>query len=974
MLPLLTPTADLIEQIITRVPEGFLPIATIRKHLPHMPHVAKKVQALMMEGKTAYYNNTIYDLTRVRPANLPAYVRRLHPLFPLMLPDGTFPHPTIQTQQAARTAMITPNSALERIFARLDASEGGYGPREALLAQSSDNFTLQSLLDTQMLFEVEGYIFDPLRLGVQSMYAMKNYDQTQIIKQRILDYLLSKEGETAPRDELYEHFGKEHAQQAFSMGGFSDYPVDLPKQGRMIWIRPRGSDPARAIAVAKEAVAVKDEDWLALYETVGEVLRPGAEEGKSYRKHVHNRSYTTTSAAKRLGIRVRLLERALKQRLFTAFNDPEGSDRIPAYQVEAFITDPARLEDLLALETVKLQEIALFLNVSSDTMRRRLRRANIDTQEPRWGLVRGKWDLPHSFIDFRTQLTPKIEAWRAHRDQVRQEAERAETERIESERRQREALRTRLVAAFPTWRHDGRADQRIFLHVGPPNSGKTHDALKALMTAGTGWYLAPLRLLAFEIFDRLNQQGVLCNLLTGEEYVEVPGATITAATVEMFNPLYSGQCVIVDESQMLADADRGWAWTRALMESQSPEIHVIAPHIARELIERLGQAAAIPVHVIEHQRLCPIQVSDTPWTLSRLPERTILVGFSRQVVLQLKTDLEQQKRSVSVIYGNLPPEVRRKQADRFAQGQTEICIATDAVGMGLNLPADRVCFFEVEKFDGRTVRPLLPTEVQQIGGRAGRFGLATAGEVGATSRRDLEIVRRLFNTPAETLTHARVSPSVEDIEILPGTLTERLVQWSALQSIPDSLRGVIRTADMSERIELARMLNDEQVKQLGLEAALKLINAPTRIRSRPFWLSCAFNILSSKPLPLPPPSPSTVNDEHGLDQLEYCVSCADIYLWLGRRREFGHLADHEPQVRQLRGQWSLMIDEALLARMDTRSHCYECGKMLTTGHRFRICEDCYEKRGGTRDSGRSNGRATANGAARGNRFGRRGWR
>src|SRR5690606_32826223 len=130
-----------------------------------------------------------------------------------------------------------------------------------------------------------------------------------------------------------------------------------------------------------------------------------------------------------------------------------------------------------------------------------------------------------------------------------------------------------------------------------------------------------------------------------------------------------------------------------------------------------------------------------------LPPRTILVAFSRQMVLQLKGELERAKRRVSVVYGNLPPEVRRKQADRFANGETEICIATDAVGMGLNLPADYVCFFELEKFDGKQVRYLTPSEVQQIGGRAGRFGLSKAGEIGATNKQDLKLVHQLYYTP-----------------------------------------------------------------------------------------------------------------------------------------------------------------------------------------------------------------------------------
>ena len=213
------------------------------------------------------------------------------------------------------------------------------------------------------------------------------------------------------------------------------------------------------------------------------------------------------------------------------------------------------------------------------------------------------------------------------------------------------------------------------MHVGEPNSGKTHDALQALKEAGSGWYLAPLRLLAYEIYDRLNDEGVPCNLLTGEEYIPVEGARITAATIEMFNATDSGACVIIDEAQMLADADRGWAWTRAFMESAAPEMHIIGPPTARQLIEVLAAAAEIPCELVEHQRLAPIAVAESHFTLESMPPSTILVAFSRRAVLDLKMKLERLGRAVSVVYGSLPPEVRRRQADRFAEGETEICVA-----------------------------------------------------------------------------------------------------------------------------------------------------------------------------------------------------------------------------------------------------------------------------------------------------------
>jgi len=432
-------------------------------------------------------------------------------------------------------------------------------------------------------------------------------------------------------------------------------------------------------------------------------------------------------------------------------------------------------------------------------------------------------------------------------------------------------------------------------------------------------------------------------LLTGEERIDIPGAQITAATVEMFNPQQSGECVLIDEAHLLADPDRGWAWTRALMGAEAPDLQVIGAPTVRGLVEKLAGAAAVEFDVEEHERLTPLRMARHHWPIEELPARTILVAFSRAAVLGLKVALEERGRKVSVVYGNLPPEVRRKQADRFANGQTEICVATDAVGMGLNLPADQVCFAEVYKFDGRELRVLTPNEVRQIGGRAGRYLLSTVGEIGATTPEDLELIGDLFEAPVEDLTHARVAPTVEDIAMIPGHLAERLERWSALESIPDSLRGALKTADMTERIELASLLTQPEVDALGLSAAMRLINAPTQQNTRPYWRSCASAILARVDMPLPPTLRSRIDDHTDLEWAELCIRCADIYLWLSSRREFAPYGSDVFTVRTLRSEWSRMIDEALIRRVDAAPRCKQCGRRLPYNHRYRICDSCFRR-------------------------------
>ncbi len=685
------------------------------------------------------------------------------------------------------------------------------------------------------------------------------------------------------------------------------------------------------------------EAWQSVLELCGDELRDNAGREKNddpVEKRVCSRSYTLKQAARLAGVNSATLRHAATELALDSFLDPRGKLRFPVYSFKPTAADPDLSEMIAGYERLRPDTLSAALGVDTRRLKRQLSELGLSVKNLTWRDVRGLWNLPETYAEFNQLLVAKTE------DKEEGKSKRKRGSRSRRRRRQeaKKKLRNRLIDAFPKWRNANREHQQLYLHIGEPNSGKTHDALQALKEAGSGWYLAPLRLLAYEIFDRLNSEGVACSLLTGEEYIPVDGARITAATIEMFNATESGACVIVDEAQMLADADRGWAWTRALMESAAPEMHVIGPPTARRLIEVLAEAAEIPCELVEHQRLAPIAVAERHFTLESMPASTILVAFSRRAVLDLKMKLERLGRAVSVVYGSLPPEVRRRQADRFAAGETEICIATDAVGMGLNLPADVVCFYDVEKFDGKNDRRLYPSEVHQIGGRAGRYGMSTTGLITAMSRADLDVIRELYAQEPAELTFARVAPTVDDLDMIPGSLAEQLAQWAELKSIPDELRAVITTADLDERIELAKMLSDDEIQRLGLASALQLVNAPTRKATRAYWQDCAYMILENYQIPLPPDAPSPIRDGGDLEATEFSIASADIYLWLSRRREFAQFCDAHAQVREERREWSLSIDEALLRKLNIARRCRSCGALLPSRHRFRICENCFGKR------------------------------
>jgi hypothetical protein len=945
----LNPTPELIENILSRIPEGFIHNSTLAQRIK----LDRKTAPTLIGETIGRDGDFWYDAKRLNSEQVREQRMWCRPSLPDMTANGYFLVRPITEQVATRGEQIQQagDQATASILKSLSDSNG-YAKSSDLSESPQADQALENLLSRRFLGRWEEWIYDPLCLGNDTIQEIARQAQLIPLRDEVVEYLSAQSGGTALQSDLRQRFGKDLLNDMLVRGQIISYSVSVEKHQTSSWIRlkdidPRGAEKAAAESLkryAEEARALENEQWLALLPDCGDVLRPDSREGKTGRLQVVARTYTMANAARRLGIRERTLEQAVREGQIQVLVDPEGSQRLPVQAVEAALNDPEYGERITAYETLTARDISVVCDVTYNTVRRRLQRAGIKRAQPQWGEVRGKWNLPATLQEFYTVRKQKMDEWRATRDAERAELERLATEQKRIEREQRDTLRARLVASFPTWQHEGRSDQHIYLHIGPPNSGKTHEALNALAEAQSGWYLAPLRLLAYEIFDRMNQRGVRCNLLTGEEYIPVEGATITAATVEMFDPIRSGECVILDEAQLLADPDRGWAWTRAMMESLAPNIHIIGPQTAKGLIQQLADAAAMPVTVIEHERLAPIQVAERNWPLAELPARTILVAFSRQMVLQLKAELEKLRRRVSVVYGALPPEVRRKQADRFANGETEICIATDAVGMGLNLPADYVCFFEIEKFDGKQVRYLTPTEVQQIGGRAGRFGLSQAGEIGATSKQDLKVIKQLYYTPPVSLTHARVAPSVEDLEMLPGSLGDRLAQWAALQSIPDLLRGAIQTADMDERIELARMLKDEEVEQLGLSASLRLVNAPARQSTRDYWLQCAHAILAGKPMPMPPDAPQKINTSVDLESIETCVACADIYLWLANRREFGEFGPEEDEIRIRRTQWSMRIDVALQHKLDMARRCSRCGTPLPLRYSYGICADCFAKR------------------------------
>ncbi|WOK91573.1 ATP-dependent RNA helicase SUV3, mitochondrial isoform X1 [Canna indica] len=318
-----------------------------------------------------------------------------------------------------------------------------------------------------------------------------------------------------------------------------------------------------------------------------------------------------------------------------------------------------------------------------------------------------------------------------------------------------------------TWYPVARRKKRnIFLHVGPTNSGKTYNALKSLETSSSGVYCGPLRLLAWEVAQRLNRANVPCNLITGQEREEIDGAKHSSVTVEMADVTSEYQCAVIDEIQMVGCRTRGFSFTRALLGIASDELHLCGDPAAVPLIQRILEVTGDVIKVQHYERLSPLIPLKYPLgSFSDIRKGDCIVTFSRREIYKLKKKVEiTGKHLCSVVYGSLPPETRTKQAKMFNDESSEfdVLVASDAIGMGLNLNISRIIFSTMKKFDGVCTRDLTIPEIKQIAGRAGRYGSNfPTGEVTCIDAEDLPLLHSSLESSSPLIERAGLFPTFD---------------------------------------------------------------------------------------------------------------------------------------------------------------------------------------------------------------------
>lgn len=468
--------------------------------------------------------------------------------------------------------------------------------------------------------------------------------------------------------------------------------------------------------------------------------------------------------------------------------------------------------------------------------------------------------------------------------------------------------------------------RKFYLHVGPTNSGKTYHALQALKQAESGVYLGPLRLLALEVFENLNRDGIPCSLLTGEECYEMPGSDITASTIELLDYYKHYDVAVIDEAQMLEDPTRGAKWLHAISLVDADEVYICLAPEALPLVENMLKKMEAPYEVIKHERLVPLKFDGEFTDIKEVEPGDALITFSRKKVLEIAAKFEQHGINASVIYGALPPGSRREEVRRFASGETRVVVATDAIGMGISLPIRRIIFTETEKFDGKRRRPLNVTEIKQIAGRAGRFGKYDLGLV--KTMMEPERIERALRKDAPLIERLTIAFPSEALEF-DYPLADMLEIWNHLP--PNDL---FSREDMTEPLFLLKHLRRIPPKT-PRQLIFDMITCPVDTGDDDlvdYWASIAMRVFKDQPISRPSfPTES-------LEDCEFFYHAYDVYHQVLRR--IGIEDDCQEEKELLIDK----INEFLKSeKTEFLKRCRICGREMSIGETGSVCERCYKR-------------------------------
>lgn len=490
--------------------------------------------------------------------------------------------------------------------------------------------------------------------------------------------------------------------------------------------------------------------------------------------------------------------------------------------------------------------------------------------------------------------------------------------------------------------------RKFILHIGPTNCGKTYQALERLKQAQNGVYLGPLRLLALEVYEKMKDAQIPCTMLTGEERIYEEDSRITSSTVEMLDLDLKYDIAVIDEAQMIADSDRGHSWTRAILGTQADEIHVCMSPSAEKVVTHLISLCGDTFEVHRYERKTALVCEEKAFSFPEdVREGDALIVFTKRMVLDIAARLERRGLQVSVIYGSLPPEIRRRQIHIFAEGKTQIVVSTDAIGMGLNLPVRRIVFVHTEKFDGKHTRPLNTSEIRQIAGRAGRFGLYDTGYVNAVGQEGLDFIRERF--------YAR-EPEVDHVSLgFPQVLLDMDEPLDAIMSIWKSveIEAPFEKVSIEDVLFLYERAYRDRKEIDGFEdkhILYRMLTCSIDIRNRDvvaLWLYYCKTYTADVSLHFPA---LMMCSDSGLIRYETFYKLLDLYY------QFSVRLGKEINLTKLKREREKTEDTIMrYLTKDKKNYirkCQYCGIPLPLETNFGVCDSCYAqmRRGGETDS------------------------
>ncbi|XP_005092180.1 ATP-dependent RNA helicase SUPV3L1, mitochondrial [Aplysia californica] len=481
------------------------------------------------------------------------------------------------------------------------------------------------------------------------------------------------------------------------------------------------------------------------------------------------------------------------------------------------------------------------------------------------------------------------------------------------------------------WYPEARSMQRKFIfHAGPTNSGKTYQALERFINAKSGIYCGPLKLLASEVYHKCNEAGTPCDLVTGEErrHANEDGSQSShvACTVEMTSLTTQYDVAVVDEIQMIRDAQRGWAWTRAVLGLYAEEIHVCGEASSIDLVRELALTTGEEVEVRRYKRLTNLSYLDhAVEKFENVRPGDCIVCFNKNDIYYVTKQLEQQNKECAVIYGSLPPSTKLAQAAKFndPNNSCKVMVATDAIGMGLNLAIKRIVFYSVMKpmlnEKGDIEMDLISTsQALQIGGRAGRYNtLYENGEVTTFFAKDLRILKDIVKQPIEPIMQGGLHPTADQIELfayhLPKASLSNLIDIFEMSCELDQ-----DTFFMCKNDDFKFLADMIEHVPLSLRVRYVFCSAPISVK-QPFacamFLKFARRFSRNEPLtldwlcrqigwPLKPPE-NLVELVH----LESVFDVLDLYLWLSYR--FQDLFPESHLIRDVQGELDQIIQSGV---------------------------------------------------------------